>query len=116
MNPANGEVTSYWFPGTTSGILTRNGSMIHLLSITASVLHPDDPSLSERESVQVQQYRLSSLLAAVLLPVFGTLYSWADPQAVDPAWIRLALSGLLLGLFVGSYLSDRVCRNYVPLT
>ncbi len=90
--------------------------MIHLLSITASVLHPDDPSLSERESVQVQQYRLSSLLAAVLLPVFGTLYSWADPQAVDPAWIRLALSGLLLGLFVGSYLSDRVCRNYVPLT
>ncbi len=90
--------------------------MAYLLSVTASFLHPDDPSLSERESVQVQQYRLSSLLAAVLVPVFGTLYGWADPQAVDPAWIRLGLSGLLLGLFVGSYLSGRVCRNYVPLT
>ncbi|MFB6273918.1 MAG: ATP-binding protein [Salinibacter sp.] len=76
---------------------------------------PEDESLPPRTKAQVQVYRLLSLLGAVLFPAFGLLYKASSLEAVDPIWGRLAISGLLVGLFGASFLSEKIRRHYVGL-
>jgi signal transduction histidine kinase len=80
-----------------------------------SVLRPDDPALSEKTRGRIQVYRLLCLLAAPLIPAFGTLYAFVDPAAVDPLWARLGFTGLFGGLVAGSYGLRVLRRWFVPV-
>ena len=58
-------------------------------------------------------HRLLSLLGAGLVVGFVPLYAFANPEATDPLWGRLAVAGLLVGLFAASYMSRQVEGAYV---
>jgi len=60
-----------------------------------SYFRPEDDELPPRKTSQVQLYRLLSLLAAVLLPVFGLIRTFFTPAETDPLWARLAISGII---------------------
>lgn len=78
-------------------------------------LQPDDAEFSEREAWLVQLYRFLSIVAVVLIPVFGVLYRALPPAYVDPWWARFAMSGLFGSLLGLSYVSDWVRRHYTLL-
>lgn len=78
----------------------------------SSLFRPTDAGLGPETKSQVQVYRLLSLLGAGLVPLFGILYDISNPEAVDPWWIRLGIAGLFAGLFVASYRSKSLRRNY----
>lgn len=80
-----------------------------------SFLRPDDDALSDRETWLVQVYRFLSVVAGLLIPVFGVLYQILPTAYVDPWTPRLVMSGILLALFVGSYTTAWIRRHYVPL-
>lgn len=79
-------------------------------------LRPTEETLSSEAKTQVQFYRLLTLLAAVLIPLFGLLYEQADPAATDPMWARISVAGLFAALFATSYWFAKVRRNYVKWT
>ncbi|MEM1041560.1 MAG: ATP-binding protein [Bacteroidota bacterium] len=63
------------------------------------------PLPSSEATPGLRTYRVVSLLAAALAPVFGYLYHWNDPAAVDPLWMRWLVGVLPLALAAGSYVS-----------
>lgn len=87
--------------------------MSHSLLLTFSFLRPEGDELSPETKDQILIHRLIGVLAVVLIPLFGYLFKFARPNAVDPWWARLIVAGLYAGLLGGSYLSKRLCRNYV---
>ncbi len=68
-----------------------------------------------RLEISVRVFRISLTLAAILYPTFGVMYHVTHPGAVDPMWIRFALSAISLALVAASYRSDWVRRNVVQL-
>lgn len=80
-----------------------------------SFLRPSEESLSGRDAWLVQLYRLLSLVAAVLIPVFGVLYRLWTPEVVDPWWARFVMMGLFAALVGGSYVSSWMRRHYTSL-
>jgi PAS domain S-box-containing protein len=79
---------------------------------SASVLRPTDDALSAREQSQVQVLRLLFLLGAGLCLLFIPLFELSSPEALDPAWARLGISGLLAGVLAASYVSAAVRRRF----
>lgn len=73
---------------------------------------PTDESLSSRQKSQVQAHRLLFLLGAVLCLLFIPPYEISKPDAIDPVWARVAVSGLLAGCFGASYVSSHVRHNF----
>lgn len=86
-------------------------SLIHILSS----LRPSDADFSEQEAWLIQVYRLLSVLATLLIPVFGVLYEFRNPAYVDPWSVRLTMSALFGGLFGLSYVSSWAQRHYTYL-
>jgi signal transduction histidine kinase len=80
-----------------------------------SFLRPDDAALSDRETWLVQVYRLLSVVGGALIPVFGALYQTLPTAYVDPWWLRFVMTGLLGVVFVLSYVSAWVRRQYTIL-
>lgn len=80
-----------------------------------SFLRPNDPELSEREAWLVQTYRFLSIVATLLIPVFGVLYRLLPTTYVDPWWARMATAGLFGGILGASYVSTWVQRHYTCL-
>ena len=76
------------------------------------LFHPRDDSLSDREQSQIQIYRLLFLLGTLLCLLFIPLFEVSSPDAVDPIWMRIAVSGILVGVFAASYVSRRVRRHF----
>ncbi|MDX1420102.1 MAG: ATP-binding protein [Rubricoccaceae bacterium] len=64
-----------------------------------------------REHAHLYLLRLVALLGASLVPAFGVFYRAADPGAADPMAVRFAISGVALGLFGLTYLSEGVRRH-----
>ncbi|HKL87355.1 MAG TPA: PAS domain S-box protein, partial [Salinibacter sp.] len=81
-------------------------------SVFKSLFRPRDDGLSDRERSQVQIYRLLFLLGTLLCLLFIPLFEVSSPNAVDPIWMRIAVSGLLLGVFAASYGSTWVRHNF----
>lgn len=77
-----------------------------------SHLRPDDTALSPRARTVVQGGRLLTLLGVVIYLGFGLLYAVSAPEATDPLWMRLAISGGLVALFVASYVWPFFRRTY----
>ncbi len=77
-----------------------------------SFLRPTDANLSDQEAWLVQVYRLLSLLAALLIPIFGALYQIWNPAYVDPWSARVAMSSLFGGTVALSYISEWARRHY----
>ncbi len=78
-----------------------------------TVFRPTDEGLSARERSQVQAHRLLFLIGAVLGLLFIPLYALSSPEATtDPVWARIAVAGCLAGVFIASYLSERVRRTF----
>ncbi|MEF8865133.1 MAG: PAS domain S-box protein [Salinibacter sp.] len=80
--------------------------------ITA-IFRPEDADLSLEEQSRVRDFRLLTLVGAVLVLLFGLLYTASNPQAFDPLWGRIGLAGLLGGLVVASYVSRHVRHHFV---
>jgi len=78
----------------------------------ARILRPRDETLSARQQSQVQVLRLLFLLGAGLCLLFIPLFEMSSPHAVDPVWGRLAVAGLLGGMFAASYGSASVRRHF----
>lgn len=76
------------------------------------LFRPRDDALSRRQKSQVQVHRLLFLIGAVLCLAFIPLFEASTPDAIDPAWARLLVSGLLVAVVVGSYGSDRIRRTF----
>lgn len=76
----------------------------------------DSPAdgLSEARRFRIQVHRLASLVGACLVLAFGPLYAVSNPEATDPLWARLGLSGLFVFLLGASYVSRRLLEAYVP--
>ena len=79
----------------------------------ASGFRPDDADLSRESQSRIQDFRLLTLLGAVLILLFAPLYAAADPEAVDPLWARLGVAGLLGALVPVSYLFRHVRHHFV---
>jgi len=77
-----------------------------------TTFRPSDSALDAEEEVEVQIYRLLCLLGAALLPVFGFLYEALARETFHPMGPRFFIAGLFACLFVASYLSGRVRRQY----
>jgi len=82
--------------------------MTDLLFAFLEGFRPTDSDLSPRRNVQVQMYRLVSLLGAVLFPVVGLMHTASMGGS-------LAMSGMFAGLLGGSYVFKRIRRHYVGL-
>jgi len=80
-----------------------------------SFLRPDDAELSDREAWLVQVYRFLSMVAVVLIPVFGVLYRLMPATYVDPWSVRLTVTGLFAGILGASYLWTWAERHYTIL-
>ena len=76
---------------------------------------PEDETVSEAEQTTVQVHRLLSLLGGSLIVLFGPLYGVAEPESVDPAWLRGTVAGLFVAVFLGSYLSSAVREHIVTV-
>ena len=61
---------------------------------------------------QLRQYRVLGVLAGGLLLAFGGIQYAASPDAVDPFWLRLVLTGLCLGLVGASYVSRWIRKHF----
>jgi len=96
--------------------LSPQGVMTQLSSGDDTPLRLNNESLSERRAVRVQLYRVLCLLGVALILLFGVLYHWTNPRAIDPVWPRLVFVGLTLGLIGASYVSTTVRRYLVPMT
>ena len=59
--------------------------------------------------------RIVCLLAVALIPVFGVLYGFTVPQAVDPMGERVLVASVPLGLWAASYVSAWVRTHFVRL-
>lgn len=78
-----------------------------------TVFWPSDSALTSEEKIQIQVHRLLSVLGAILVPLFGILYTIASPGAFHPMGPRILITSLFLGLLVASYLWRRVRQYYV---
>ncbi|WP_103027665.1 PAS domain-containing sensor histidine kinase [Salinibacter altiplanensis] len=78
-----------------------------------SIFHPDDVDLSREEQSRIQDFRLLTLLGAVLILLFGPLYAAANPGAIDPVWARLGIASLLGSLVPVSHLSRSVRHHFI---
>lgn len=78
-----------------------------------SIFRPEDADLSPEERSQIQDFRLLTLLGAILILLFGPLYAVTNPEAVDPTWARLAIAGVLGALVPASYVSQYVRHHFV---
>lgn len=93
--------------------VSERHSMNHsLFAKVLSVFDPEDDELSEESLSTIQLYRLLSGLGAILIPLFGLMRGVTHPEAIDPMWMRLGLTGLILGLLAISYHSTHVRQNY----
>lgn len=70
---------------------------------------------SGSQDIHRDTYRIFCVLAGVLNPLFGVAYHAVDPTVVDPLWMRLVLSVLLLLLLSLSYMVRWVERNFIVL-
>lgn len=77
-----------------------------------SLFRPRDGGLSDRERSQIQIYRLLFLLGTLLCLLFIPLFEISSPDAFDPTWMRIAVSGILLGIFAASYRFKWVRHNF----
>ncbi len=75
------------------------------------LFRPEDERLSLNTKLQVQVHRLLCLLAAILVPIFGLLQENHN-LGVEVTWLRFGIVALFLGLLIGSYLIERIRRNY----
>ena len=82
--------------------------MTDILFAFLGAFRPTDSDWSPRRTVQVQMYRLVSLLGAVLFPVVGLMHKASMGGS-------LAISGMFAGLLGSSYVSTRIRRHYVGL-
>ncbi len=78
-----------------------------------SIFRPEDADLSPEERSRIQDFRLLTLLGAVLILLFGPLYAATNPEAVDPIWARLGVAVLLGTLVPASYASRYVRHHFV---
>lgn len=78
----------------------------------STVLRPEAHSLSSEDQLQLQVYRLLTLLGAALILLYVPLYAASNPDAVDPLWARLGMAGLLGALVPASYVSAHVRSHY----
>lgn len=77
-----------------------------------SLFRPVDETLSSEAKLQVQVYRVLSLLGVILIPLFGVLLAGSGPNPVDPIWARLMLAGVFAALFLASFISPSIRQNY----
>ena len=54
---------------------------------------------------EIRTYRVLLLIGVILIPSLRAMHVAVDPDAVDPWWPRLALSALLTGVLVATWLS-----------
>jgi PAS domain S-box-containing protein len=73
---------------------------------------PRDEALTARERSQVQAARLLFFLGAILCLVFIPLYGVSSPEATDPVWGRVVVSGVLAAVAAASYASKWVRRHF----
>ena len=69
----------------------------------------------DRSEVHRNTYRILCVIAGILSPAFGIIYQYINPDALDPLWLRITLSGfafLLLGL---SFVSGWAKRHFISL-
>lgn len=66
-------------------------------------------------NVHRNTYRIFCVLAGVLNPLFGGVYQFTDPMAIDPPWVRLVLSVGVLLLLSLSYMVRWVELNFIGL-
>lgn len=78
----------------------------------STIFEPTDEALSPREKSQVQAHRLLFSIGTVLCLLFIQLYATASPGPVNHVWSWVAVSALLAGVVVASYLSEMVRRSY----
>lgn len=71
-----------------------------------NTFRPSDEVFSAREAFQVQAYRLLFSIGAVFVLLYGPLYYAANPNAIDPIWLRVVVAGVGGGAVAASYLSD----------
>jgi PAS domain S-box-containing protein len=60
-------------------------------------------------------YRIICLLAGIISPAFGIIYTLVEPGAVDPLWARFAVAGVTLLLPALSLQVDWVDEHFIPL-
>ena len=84
--------------------------MVH--SAYTRFFRPRDESLSDRKKSQIQVHRLLLFLGAGLCLLFIPLFEVSSPEAVDPTWARVAVAGLLVGVFAASYRSTWVRHSF----
>ncbi|WP_412069971.1 hybrid sensor histidine kinase/response regulator [Rubrivirga sp. IMCC43871] len=73
------------------------------------------PARVATDDVHRSTYRVFCVLAGVLSPLFGVVYTAAFPDAIDPLWARFGLSVVALLLLSLSYMDARVERHFVAL-
>ena len=60
-------------------------------------------------------YRIICLLAGVVSPAFGVIYTIVEPGAIDPLWARFSVAGITLLLPALSLRSAWVDKYFIPL-
>lgn len=74
------------------------------------------PATSDLSShVHRNTYRLICLLAGIISPAFGMIYTLVEPGAVDPLWARFAVAGVTILLPALSLRVDWVDEYFIPL-
>lgn len=70
----------------------------------------------DRVRTRLLTHRTYCVIAGILLPGFWFAYKASEPTALDPLWLRLALSLLTFGVLGASYRIPAARRNLIPLT
>ncbi len=85
------------------------------MSSTITKISQTPGSWGGTANVHRNTYRIFCVLAGVLNPIFGGVYQFTDPLAIDPPWARLVLSVGILLLLSLSYMVRWVEKNFIGL-
>ena len=69
-----------------------------------------------RSEVHRNTYRILCAIAGVLSPAFGIIYKYINPEALDPLWLRIGLSGFIFVLVGLSFVNSWVKRHFISLS
>ena len=70
------------------------------------------PGVDQDSGSTLLAYRIYCGLAGILVAGFWIAYRIANPEYIDPLWLRLALTGVSAGMIAASFLSDRVAASF----
>ncbi len=93
---------------------TSTARMLHRFAPVFASVNPVQGGLSG-PALALRAMRMTALLAAAMLPVFGMLYHLDDPTIADPMELRCGLAALLAAGAAGTYASAWMRRHAAAL-